>query len=154
MLTKIETSCLVACREPHKGELTYELKRILLKHCSTANIRGSIDSVRLAVSRLAKRFNVHEFECTYNRSCTIINGERSFDENIEIVAFRRQSNGTLSIYRAGASAYPVFYKVGNVEYLHKSDKQLSVYYGVDEFYTWGKHYKRKNIPARILARKR
>lgn len=72
-----------------------------------------------------------------------------------MVIFRRRSNGTLSIYRAGASSYPRFFTDGRKRYANLSaPRDVSIFYGVDEPYTWENYYVNpKRIPARIKAQR-
>lgn len=136
-------------REPHQGELTYELKRILSKHCPGKPMRQAAKSVQIAVARLARRFGFDEFECKYSHS-TALTGRAWVDEVIEVLVWRKRSNGTTSIYRAGASRYPHFFTKEGKGYANLgASKDMTIFYGVDEPYSWQNFYRSKKLPARI-----
>lgn len=136
-------------REPRQGELTYEMKRILNKHCRGKSLKQAQAGVQLAVIRLAKRFGFNEFKCSYDRH-TALPGKPWVTERLQVLIWRRQSNGTLSIYRSGATTYPRFFQLEGKEYANLSaPRDMTIYYGVDEPYSWENHYRSKKLPARI-----
>ena len=156
MARLIEVHRLASGREPRPGELNYELKRILLKHCTKKPLKEAIKSIELAVARLSKRFNFHEYECEYDRNISTRNLPKPWVcETVQIIIFRRNSNRTLSIFRAGAGTHPHFFEKDGKGYANLSaPRDLSIFYGVDEPYTWEKYYGRPSkIPARIKRKR-
>jgi len=152
---EIETIYPDSMREPRRGELNYELKRILVKHCLEKSLKEAVKSVQLAVSRIARQFNIHEFEVTYDRHASTRNLPKPWiNEGISIRMYRRRSNGTLAIHRAGASTYPHFFPIGDERYANLSaPRDLTIFYGIDDPYDWKHHFVNPNkIPTRLLAK--
>lgn len=155
MARTIETHAIG--REPRRGELNYELKRLLKKHCSNKPFKQAIKSVELAVARLAKQFGFDEYECKYDRGSSLGRGAVKHrpwvTDSIEIIIFRRRPNRTLSIYRAGATGYPHFFPGPDGRYANLSaPRDVSIYYGVDEPYAWETYALKSKIPAHIKAK--
>ena len=122
-------------REPRLGELTYELKRIITKHCTNKPFKEAMKSVTLATARVARAYGVAEYSCDYDRT-TFSSAHPWIDESISIRMYRRQSNGTLAIYRAGAISMPrASTKNQNCVVLGKV-RSVHIFYGVDDPYDW------------------
>lgn len=155
MKRKIEVNGLYKTREPRPGELNFELKRILTKHCKKTSLKQAVKSIELAVARLAKHYGFDEYECEYDRTTSLGKLNRRHKpwvtESVQVIIFRRRSNRTLSLYRAGASSYPHFFPGPDGNYANLSaPRDISIFYGVDEPYTWEKYYGNpKKIPTRI-----
>lgn len=150
MTRKIEIGPLLG-REPRDGELNHEFKRILQKYCNGKKpFKQAIKSVQLAVARLAKRYGFKEFQCEYEQSTSLFGSKPWVNEQIQILVWRKRSNRTLSVYRAGASSYPHFFEIKGKSYGNLSvPRDITIYYGVDEPYTWREHCQADKIPARM-----
>lgn len=158
MKRKVEVSKLSGTREPRVGELNYDLRRILLKHCAQSELPLSnvLKSIELALARLAKKHGFKEYECKYSRDGAVLKetSKRWICDSIQIIIFRKR-NGHLSIYRAGAGTHPHFFKRGDKGYANLSaPRDMNIYFGVDEEYTWETYNGRgkKNAPKRLKAR--
>lgn len=140
-------------REPRPGELNYDLKRIFLEH-SKKPFKKALKSAELAVARLAKQYGFDEYEFEYDRTTSLRNTKPWVTETVQVVIYRRRTNGTLSIYRAGAVSFPHFFPGPDGRYANLSaPRDVNVFFYVDEPYTWEKYYGRKELPARIMRKK-
>ncbi len=128
-------------REPRQGELNYELKRILVKHCTKKSLKDALKSVQLAVSRIARQHGVEEFTVDYDRNSNTRDIPRPWVvEGINVRMYRVRPNGTLAIHRAGASSYPKFFSKGEGRYANLSaPRDMTIYYGIDDEYDWRQH---------------
>lgn len=139
-------------REPRPGELNYELRRIIVKHCARLPIRDAIKSVEIAVNRLARKMGLQEVVVDYDRSSDTRNGRPWVCDGISVRVYRRRSNGTLAIHRVGVSSSPHFFPGPDGRYANLSaPRDINVFYGIDDPYDWEHHTCKK--PRRSLVEK-
>jgi hypothetical protein len=140
-------------REPRPGELNFELRRILIKHCLKKPLKDALKSVQLAVSRVARQFGIHEFSVDYDRHASTGNLPKPWvNEGISVRMYRKRPNGTVAIHRVGASSYPHFFPKGVERYANLSaPRDLSIFYGIDDPYDWYEHSCKKPR-ASLLAK--
>jgi hypothetical protein len=141
---KITVTTDKGMREPRRGELNYEIKRILVKHCTRGNLKAALKSVEIAVSRLAPKFGVEEFTVMYDRMSNKRRNTKSWDadakswicDSIVVNMFRIRTNGTTAIHRAGASMYPHFFGENERFANLSAPRDLTIFYSIDDLYSW------------------
>jgi hypothetical protein len=144
-------------REPRPGELNYELKRILVKHCLKKSLKEAVKSVQLAAARVARQFGVSEFEVVYDRHASTGSLPKPWvNEGISVRMYRKRSNGTVAIHRAGASMSPHFFKKSDGHrYANLSaPRDVCIFYGIDDPYDWLEHSCKKPRPSLVAKWKR
>lgn len=153
---KVERVYDEGTREPRKGELNFELKQVMLRHCTQKPLKDAVKSVQIAVSRLAKRYGIKEFTVDCQRSTdTRGNTKPWICEGINVPIYRRRHNGTLAIHRAGASSYPHFFQKGAKSYANLSAaRDMTVFYCIDDPYDWRHHACRKPRKGLLASWKR
>lgn len=140
-------------REPRQGELNYELKKILVKHCLKQPLKDSSSSVQIAAARVARKFGIHEFAVVYDRDTNTRHGKPWVCECVDIRMIRHRANGTMAIHRVGASSYPHFFKKEGVGYANLSaPRDVCIYYGIDDPADWERSLNPDKIPARLKAK--
>lgn len=148
----VETTDSRINREPRKGELNYELKKIITKHCKKKSFKDAIKSIQLSVARIARKYGVNEFECVYDRNTNTGHHKPWISESIEVRMYRKRPNGSISIYRSGATSYPHFFQGLDGRYANLSaPRDMSIFCTVDEQYAWEK-FSSKKPRASLVAK--
>ena len=124
-------------RNPRKGELNYELKRVITEQCIKKPFKDAVKSIEIAVDKLARKFGVTEFEVEYERSSNCSRTERSWiTESVSVRAFRRQTNGSISIHRVGATSFPHFFGEGERFANLSAPRDIHIFNDINSQYDW------------------
>jgi len=126
-------------REPRKGELNYELKRIITEQCTKKRFKDAVKSIEIAVDRLARKFGVKEFECEYTRDSNLDSSGRRrswITECVSIRAFRCRANGTTAIHRVGATSHPHFFGKEERFANLSAPRDIHIFDIIDDSYDW------------------
>lgn len=129
----VERSYKSGTREPRAGELLFDMKQLILKHCSKHPLKRATQAVNAAASQIASRHGVKEFECNYRRVVQTAKGERSWVVEWLVLQMYK-SIGKTNVYRAVACSYPRPFR-SNVNYADlNAPRDLSISYVINDPY--------------------
>ncbi len=126
-------------RFPRKGELNYKIQRIFMKHCADGKLRDHVKAVEIALTKLAPKFNVFEFDFVFDKHSSLNCDHPSWiNYSINITLYRKKKNGSLAIHRAGCSTAPSGTSEGYPGKLIdlKARRDRWIYTSIDEPYAW------------------